>query len=66
MSNVVLIGMPGAGKSTAGVILAKVIGYRFLDADLLIQQQENALLKDIIEEEGTNGFIEIERQDGKR
>ncbi len=62
MSNVVLIGMPGAGKSTAGVILAKVIGYRFLDADLLIQQQENALLKDIIEEEGTNGFIEIENR----
>ncbi len=62
MSNVVLIGMPGAGKSTAGVILAKVIGYRFLDADLLIQQQENALLKDIIEEKGTDGFIEIENR----
>ena len=59
-NNIVLIGMPGAGKSTAGVILAKVMGYRFLDADLLIQQRENALLKDIIAKRGIEGFIKIE------
>ncbi len=52
MNNIVLIGMPGAGKSTVGVILAKVMGYHFIDSDLLIQEQENCLLKDIIERDG--------------
>ncbi|UWP61086.1 shikimate kinase [Ruminococcus gauvreauii] len=61
-SNLVLIGMPGVGKSTIGVILAKEIGYQFLDADLLIQQQENRLLKEIIAEEGADGFISIENR----
>ena len=54
--------MPGVGKSTIGVILAKVIGYQFLDADLLIQQQEGKLLKDIIAEVGTEGFIQVENR----
>ena len=54
--------MPGVGKSTIGVILAKEIGYQFLDADLLIQQQENRLLKEIIAEEGADGFISIENR----
>lgn len=62
MNNIVLIGMPGAGKSTIGVILAKVLGYKFLDADLVIQEKERRLLKDIIEEEGLEGFIAIENQ----
>lgn len=61
-SNIVLIGMPGVGKSTIGVILAKVLGYQFLDADLLIQQQEGKLLKDIIAEVGTEGFIQVENR----
>lgn len=61
-SNIVLIGMPGVGKSTVGVILAKVLGYQFLDADLLIQKQEGKLLKEIIEEVGTEGFIEVENR----
>lgn len=62
MKNIVLIGMPGAGKSTIGVVLAKVLGYQFIDADLIIQEQEKRLLKDIIEEEGLEGFIEIENR----
>ncbi|MDO5522321.1 MAG: shikimate kinase [bacterium] len=61
-NNVVLIGMPGAGKSTVGVILAKVLGYQFIDADLVIQDREDRLLKDIIEEEGLNGFLQIENE----
>ncbi len=61
-NNIVLIGMPGVGKSTIGVILAKVLGYQFLDSDLLIQKQENRLLKEIIADEGIQGFINIENQ----
>ena len=60
--NIVLIGMPGVGKSTVGVILAKMIGYQFIDADLLIQKQEGKLLHEIIAEKGTDGFIEIEER----
>ena len=61
-NNIVLIGMPGVGKSTIGVILAKVLRYQFLDADLLIQEQEGKLLKDIINEVGTEGFIQVENR----
>lgn len=61
-NNIVLIGMPGVGKSTIGVILAKELGYQFLDADLLIQKQEKRLLKEIIAQEGVDGFIQIENQ----
>ncbi len=61
-NNIVLIGMPGVGKSTVGVILAKVLGYQFLDADLLIQEQKGKLLKDIIAEVGTDGFIQVENR----
>ena len=60
--NIVLIGMPGVGKSTAGVILAKVLGYEFVDADLVIQKEEGKLLKEIIEEVGTDGFIAVENR----
>ena len=58
--NIVLIGMPTAGKSTVGVILAKVFGYQFLDTDLLIQHQEEKVLCDIIQEKGVKKFLEIE------
>ena len=62
MKNIVLIGMPGVGKSTAGVVLAKVLGYEFIDAVLIIQQQEGKLLREIIAEVGTDGFIEVENR----
>lgn len=60
LRNVILIGMPGVGKSTVGVLLAKKLGYQFIDSDLLIQSKEKRLLKDIIAEEGLDGFLEIE------
>ena len=60
--NIVLIGMPGVGKSTVGVILAKVMGYQFIDADLLIQQQEKRLLHEIIADVGVDGFIQVENR----
>lgn len=60
MNNVILIGMPGAGKSTVGVVLAKRMGYRFVDSDLVIQEQTGMLLHRIIEEKGLDGFIRVE------
>ena len=60
--NVVMIGMPGAGKSTIGVILAKELRYRFIDSDLVIQEKEGRLLREIIASEGLDRFIEIENE----
>lgn len=59
-NNIILIGMPGAGKSTVGVILAKVLGYQFLDSDLIIQEREGMLLHEIIKTFGLESFINIE------
>lgn len=58
--NIILIGMPGAGKSTLGVLLARAMNYRFMDTDLLIQEREGKLLCEIIAEKGMEGFLEIE------
>lgn len=58
--NAILIGMPGAGKSTIGVVLAKRIGFHFVDSDLVIQDKENMLLHEIIESKGLEGFLETE------
>ena len=60
MKNIVLIGMPGTGKSTVGVILAKLLGYDFVDTDILISNREKRSLSQIIADEGYNRFIEIE------
>lgn len=62
MDNITLIGMPGVGKSTAGVVLAKLLGYEFIDADLLIQKKQKRLLHEIIEQEGRERFLEIEEE----
>lgn len=62
MNNLVLIGMPGVGKSTIGVVLAKVLGYQFIDSDIVIQEREKRLLREIIEKEGVDGFIAIENR----
>lgn len=59
-NNIVLIGMPGCGKSSLGVVLAKAIGYRFIDSDLLIQEREGRLLSEIIDQDGLDGFKRIE------
>lgn len=60
--NIVLIGMPGVGKSTIGVIIAKILGYKFVDADIVIQEEEGKLLREIIKSEGVEGFIQVENR----
>lgn len=60
MSNFVMIGMPGSGKSTLGRILAENIGYDFLDTDNLIMEYYNRPLKELIDELGVEGFIKVE------
>lgn len=58
--NIVLIGMPASGKSTAGVILAKEIKYNFYDTDLLLQAETDMTLAEIIRERGLDGFLKLE------
>ena len=60
--NIVLIGMPGAGKSTLGIVLAKILGFDFIDADLLIQNQSNKTLQKILDACGPTGFIQVENE----
>lgn len=60
--NIVLIGMPGAGKSTAGVVLAKRLGLDFVDSDLVIQERQGMLLHEIIAQKGLDGFLRIEEE----
>lgn len=62
MRNIVLIGMPGAGKSTVGVVLAKHEGFGFLDSDLVIQEKTGLLLHEIISREGDDGFRQVENR----
>ena len=60
--NLIFIGMPAVGKSTVGIVVAKRLGKRFVDTDLLIQEQEKKLLREIIAEVGDDGFLAIENQ----
>jgi shikimate kinase len=60
--NLILIGMPASGKSTVGIILAKVMGYDFIDSDLLIQKKEGMRLSEIIAKKGIDGFIAVENE----
>ena len=60
--NIVFVGMPASGKSTVGVIVAKVMGMNFIDSDIVIQQRENAKLNELIEEYGIDDFLKREEQ----
>ncbi len=62
LNNITLIGMPASGKSTVGVLLAKRLGLSFVDVDILIQEKEKRLLKEIIADVGDDGFMEIENR----
>ena len=62
MKNIILIGMPGVGKSTVGVVLAKALGFDFIDSDLVIQKEEKRKLHEIISTEGTEVFLQIENR----
>ncbi len=61
-NNIILIGMPGSGKSTVGVVLAKKLGFQFIDSDLVIQEQSGKLLYQLIEELGEAGFLVLENK----
>lgn len=61
MDNITLIGMPASGKSTVGVLLAKTLGFDFIDTDLTLQQREGALLQSILNERGTDVFLDLEQ-----
>lgn len=61
MKNLSLIGMPGSGKSTVGVLLAKAMGYDFVDTDLLIQRREQKLLQELVDSLGVQGFLDVEQ-----
>ena len=61
-NNIILIGMPGAGKSTVGVVLAKKLGYTFIDSDIVIQDEQGMLLHELITTFGIDGFNEIENE----
>lgn len=60
--NIVLVGMPGAGKSTIGVLLAKTLGMAFVDTDLLIQERQGCLLQELIDRDGVAAFLKTEAE----
>ncbi|MBQ3156243.1 MAG: shikimate kinase [Clostridia bacterium] len=62
MKNMILIGMPGCGKSTVGVVLAKALGMDFIDSDLVIQKKTGVKLSQLIDEHGDEGFRAIENR----
>lgn len=64
MDNIILTGMPGSGKSTAGVLLAKALGYLFEDVDLLISRKAGKTLQAILDDDGLDAFLRLEEQLG--
>ena len=62
MRNLILTGMPACGKSTLGVVIAKTLGMKFVDTDLLIQEVQNCKLQEIIDERGMQEFLRIEEK----
>ena len=62
MDNIILIGMPGSGKSSVGVVLAKALGKGFVDVDLMIQSREGALLQNILDSRGVEAFLDVESE----
>ena len=62
MENIILTGMPGSGKSTVGVILAKTLGMHFIDTDLIIQIRERAKLQELVDRYGTDRFRDMEEK----
>lgn len=66
MGNIVLIGMPGSGKSTVGVLLAKALGFLFTDVDLLISHKAKKPLQRILDEDGLEAFLALEEEVGSR
>lgn len=62
MENIILTGMPGCGKSTVGVVLAKTLGMHFVDTDLIIQRQQKDKLQNLVDRYGTERFREMEEQ----
>lgn len=64
MSNIILVGMPGSGKSTLGIILARRLGYGYLDTDSFISQREKSTLQGIIDSKGLDYFLETEANVG--
>lgn len=65
MKNIVLIGMPGSGKSTLGVLLAKALGYSFVDTDLIISRLADKPLQKILNEDGLDSFLQLEQKVGE-
>ena len=66
MDDIVLIGMPGSGKSTVGVLLAKALGCLFTDVDLLISHRAKKPLQRILDEDGLDAFLALEEEVGSR
>ncbi len=62
MENIILIGMPGSGKSTVGVLLAKALGFELIDTDLLLQRRQGALLQDLLDTRGVRAFLDLEEE----
>jgi len=62
MKNIILTGMPGSGKSTTGVVLAKTLGRAFIDTDLVIQERTGRFLQEVIDTDGPEAFLEIEEE----